>query len=272
MESGLPPPPRAAIALVHPQGAGNIGSAARVMANFGLEDLLLIAPRVDPLCGEARAMACAAQPLLERARIFPTLREAIADRDWVCATTARVGERRRALLTPRSAISEARAADARAPVFVFGPEDTGLCGKDLDLCHQIVSIPSAPGSRSLNLAQAVAVMAYEWYLGQEASGREEDGAPMADSAPGRDRPGRRDRVAASAEEIEAALEHLRRALDAVGYFRQSVPEHPMREFRRLLARARPSRYELAMLRGVARRILNALQYGAHGADRSRQGD
>lgn len=244
----LPLPIR--IVLVRPCGAGNIGSVARVMRNFGLGVLYLVSPRVDHLGLEARAMACSAAALLEGACVVDTLPAALQECRWVCGTTARVGERRRAELTARTAARQA--AQLLPAAFVFGPEDSGLSGEELNPCHAVVSIPTAPELRSLNLAQSVGIVAYELWnaLGMTNEGEE---------ALGRGRPDRPDRVPARAEEIEQALEHLRRTLDAVGYFRQSVPEHPLREFRRFLARAHPTRYELAMLRGMCRKTLNALR-------------
>jgi tRNA/rRNA methyltransferase len=220
------------------------------MRNFGLGALYLVSPRADHLGQEARAMACSALEILDGAQIVDSLPAAIVHCRWVCGTTARVGERRRAELTARTA---ARQADQLLPAaFIFGPEDSGLSGEELNLCHAVVSIPTAPELRSLNLAQSVGIVAYELWNAPGAEGRGEE-------ALGCGRPDRPNRVVARAEEIEQALEHLRQTLDAVGYFRQSVPEHPLREFRRFLARARPTRYELAMLRGMCRKTLNTLR-------------
>ncbi len=251
------------IVLVSPQGAGNIGSVARVMANFGLSDLRLVTPRADPLSLEARAMACSAHELLASAKVVDSLSQAIAECRWVCGTTARLGERRRAFLTPRTAAPELLAAAPSA--LVFGPEDTGLSGADLDLCHAILTIPVHPGHESLNLAQAVAVATYEVWAasleGQAIRGRRQ--------APLREEP----QSPATSRELEEALDHLQAMLEAIGYFRQTAPEHPLREIRRFVARAQPTRYELSMLRGVCRKTLNTLRHTgqnrkAHSADRA----
>jgi len=287
------------IVLVRPQGAANIGSVARVMANFGLSGLVLVAPRTDPLGPEARAMACSAQDLLENARIVQSLAAAVDGCRWVCGTTARVGERRRAELTPRTA---GPAALRQSPAaLVFGPEDMGLSGEELDHCHAVIKIPTAPRLQSLNLAQAVALVCYELWMAAQVEFPPGDPGPgpsdRSDRSVGSDRPGlligvsgqsgfseksdksdgpagvdtasRADRdsgrsTTATAGELEAALAHLERALDAIGFFRQTAPGHPMRDLRRFLARARPSRYELAMLRGMSRKTLNALRYGPSG--------
>lgn len=268
------------IVLVRPQGAGNIGSVARVMANFGLSRLYLVAPRADPLGFDARAMACSAQSVLEHACRTDSLVEALAGCRWVCGTTARVGERRHPELTARS-LGEVLLQNLPAAL-VFGPEDAGLPAEDLDLCHTVLTIPTAPRLHSLNLAQAVAIVAYELWVASISAELREPG-PIS-SVPGQsDRSDRSDRREgsgvpdrsglpapstgpsppdlATAEELEATLDHLRKTLDAIGYFRQTAPEHPMREIRRFLARARPSREDLARIRGMCRKALNALRYG-----------
>jgi TrmH family RNA methyltransferase len=220
------------------------------MANFGLSDLRLVTPRADPLSLEARAMACSAHDLLAAAKVADSLPDAVAECRWVCGTTARLGERRRAQLTPRTAASELLATAPSA--LVFGPEDTGLSGADLDLCHAVLTIPVHPGHESLNLAQAVAVAAYELWTAslrtQPAHG-ERHGHLRAEPRP-----------PATAQELEEALAHVQEMLEAIGYFRQTAPEHPLREIRRFLARAQPTRYELSMLRGVCRKTLNTLRH------------
>ncbi len=246
------------IVLVRPQGGGNIGSVARVMRNFGLSDLAVVSPRAEVLGEEARAMACAARDVLEAARIVPDFGLAVAGCGWVCGTTARVGERRRAEFTPRTAGRHVVSRMSRSTsAIVFGPEDAGLSGEDLDRCHGVLSIPTEPGLASLNLAQAVGVVAYELWMAHL-----EESASRAAEGKGRGRPDRADRVAARAEELEGALTHLEETLEAIGFFRQTAPEHPMRELRRFLARSNPTRYELAMLRGICRKTLNALRHAA----------
>jgi len=290
----IPAPAPVRIVLVRPQGAGNIGSVARVMRNFGLDDLALVRPRAHPLESDALAMACAARDVLESARVVSSLAEALAGVRWACGTTARIGERRCAAFTPRTAAAQAvieigflgqdaqaagnlgrdvqttgnlgqniqstgstspyimRGEPASCAAFVFGPEDTGLAAEDLDLCHAVLSIPCSPAARSRNLAQAVCGGAYELWRALAGEG-------AAERAEGRGRPERADRATpADSADLDAALRHFQSALESVGFFRQTAPEHPMRELRRFLARARPTRYEIAMLRGIARKILNAV--------------
>lgn len=294
------PGDRIRIVLVRPQGARNIGSVARAMVNFGLSDLVLVSPQADPLGIDARAMARSAQEVLESARVVDSLVEAVAGCLWVCGATARVGERRRPEFTSRDVGSQVLRNLPAA--LVFGPEDTGLPGEDLDRCHAILTIPTSAKLPSLNLAQAVGVVAYEiWMAGLRRTNREAEatrqsggrGAASSDKSDKSesdksdksdrsdlsdqidqidqvdpvDRIDRVDRIdpdpspLATAGELEAALAHLHATLQAVGFFRQTNPDHPNRDLRRFLARSRPTRHELAMIRGMCRKTLNALRFG-----------
>src|SRR5581483_10360918 len=153
-----------AVILVEPQLAENIGAVARVMGNFGLEDLRLVRPRDGWPQARAWASASGADWPLEGARVFPSLEEAIADLRLVLATTARPRETQLPVETPREAAGRLIEAAGRgwASGLVFGGERAGLETADIALCHSIVTAPVDARFRSLNLAQSVAICAYEW--------------------------------------------------------------------------------------------------------------
>lgn len=149
------------VVLVRPRNPLNIGAAARAMANFGLRDLVLVAPH-DPVWQEARS-APGAQSLLRAARVVSRLHDAIEDRTWVLATSSlsrRQPSQPVLSLDRLSGEWKKRFADRIA--LVFGPEKTGLSNHDLSLCHSILRIPTVPGCASMNLGQAVAVCCYEF--------------------------------------------------------------------------------------------------------------
>jgi tRNA/rRNA methyltransferase len=158
------------VILNEPQLAENIGAVARVMANFGLSDLRLVRPRDGWPQDRAWASASGADWPLDDARVFDSLRAAVADLRVVMATTARPREAMLEVLTPREAASRLAEAEAQdwPTGLLFGGERAGLETADIALCHAIVTIPIDPRFHSLNLAQAVAITAYEWRVTQAA--------------------------------------------------------------------------------------------------------
>lgn len=159
----MSPPP--AIVLVRPQLGENIGKAARAMLNFGLTELRLVAPRdgwPNPSAGPA---ASGADVVLERARVFDTLAEAVADCPHVLATTVRRRGVTKPVVTPEQAAVAIHSASGRSAI-LFGPERSGLETDDVAVARQIVTVPINPQFGSLNLAQAVILVAYEWSKGE----------------------------------------------------------------------------------------------------------
>jgi len=221
------------IVLVRPARVGNVAAACRAMKNMGLSELRLVAPPADLWSANARPLAYGAFDVLEAARPFDTLRGAVADASFVAATSGRAAL---ASVGPRDLARQlaARTRGGRAAI-VFGPERTGLTTQELRLCHLTVRIPTDAAQPSLNLAQAVLIVAYEIF--QNAAPSHSQPAP-----------------AASVEALEAALDDLRAALLAVGYLDRVNPERILSELRGLLARAGPSGRELKLLRGVARQV------------------
>ena len=240
----LPPQPSAlaniAVILIEPQGPLNIGSVCRVMMNFGLADLRLVNPQADHLGEEARRMAVRATPLLEQARVYASLPDALAGCTLAIGTTRRFGKYREDFIHPNDAGREIfTAAEAAPTALVFGREDRGLHTNELDLCQRFLTIPTSDELPSMNLAQAVAVCLYE--VGQAAA--EATGKVS----------GRR-RKSASSAAIEAMYSHMRQSLLEVGYLDPQNPEHILRTFRRIFSRAGLNERDVRVLQGLWSRL------------------
>lgn len=240
MESVSTAAERIRIVLVGTQHPGNIGAAARAMKTMGLRRLSLVAPHRFPHA-DADAMAAGAGDVLSAAVRHDHLAEAVADCRWVAGCTAR--DRRIALeqLSPRAAAPRllAQAGDGEVAL-VFGRERTGLENHELQLCHAAVHIPADPGYSSLNLAQAVQVLAYEVRLAALA------GPALAPPAPAAER---REPPASHAE-MEGFFGQLADTLDAIDFHKGRTPEAAMHKLRRLFLRAQPDAREVRLLRGV----------------------
>lgn len=244
------------IVLVSTKESANVGAAARAMLNFGLRDLWLVAPRCR-LDHRAYALASHAAEVLDAANVVPTLADAIADRTTVLGTSARVRAADNFLeLTPRTAVQALGPHDA----VLFGPEDHGLSNDDLTRCQGQIVIPTQDFS-SLNLAQAVLVVAYEvgmWRAESEgaegatsaATAEEQEAVtagPLAGLPAGHE-PAKR-------EQLEGFYAQLARTLLHIGYTDESRLPGILRLYRGLIDRARPSAHDLAALRGMLRQTL-----------------
>ena len=226
------------VILDKPQLAENIGAVARVMANFGLSDLRLVAPRDGWPQGRAYAAASGADWPLDGARVFPTVSEAVADLQLLFAATARPRDVQLPVATPRQGAMElARAvAGGQTTGILFGAERAGLETADVALAHAVVTIPVDPKFHSLNLAQSVAILAYEWRLTV-------NDAP-APAFRGVDAP-------AAAGAVLGLFEHLERELELSGFFFPEENRPSMvRNLRAALGRARFTDQEVRTLRGV----------------------
>jgi len=225
--------------LVRPQMGENIGAAARAMLNFGLEHMRLVAPRDGWPNPSAVAMASGASAVLDHARVFPDLRGALADCTRVYATTARGRELVKPVLTPEAAMTEARAliAAGEKVAVLFGPERAGLENDDIAAAQAIVTVPVNPAFYSLNLAQCVLLMAYEW-------GREAMPAPTA-PAP----------ELAEGAMLTALGDHFEERLETTGFFFPPDKAPNMkRNLRNMLARWGMTRAEAQLLHGVLRHL------------------
>ncbi len=225
-----------AIILVRPQLGMNIGMVARAMANFGLSDLRLVAPRDGWPNPDAGPPAAGADHVLASARVFATVGEALADCHLSYATAFRPRDVQKPVRTPREAAAEMRGSPAKAGI-LFGPERSGLATDDIVTVQTLVTIPADPGFASLNLAQAVLVLAYEWFL--------------ASAVP----PASPERVPAPQADLEGLIGQLNDALAETGYF---FPPQRTRATQRtlagILAAARFTADEIRTLRGVIRAL------------------
>ena len=199
-----------AFVLVAPQMGENIGAAARAMWNFSLDAMRLVAPRDGWPNPRAEVVASGAGRVLERATVAATTAEACADLTYLFATTARDRAMTKLVLTPEEAMREARAMTAAGERvgILFGPERAGLETADIIRANAVVSVPVNPAYGSLNLAQCVLLVAYEW---RRAAPQAAGDAPAADYRIG-------DGHLATAIEVDRFLGHLVERLDASGYF------------------------------------------------------
>jgi tRNA/rRNA methyltransferase len=228
-----------AIILVEPQLGENIGAVARAMLNCALLDLRIVRPRDGWPNPKAVAAASGADIVLERARLYDRVEDAIADLQHLYATSARPREMVKPVLTPRRAAAEIRAAFAAGERvgLLFGPERAGLSNDHLALADAMVLAPLNPAFASLNLAQAVLLLGYEWYQ-------------AAADAPARSLPLGRSPLASKAE-LLGLFAHLERELDRSGFLRNEEKRPTMvRNIRNMLDRAGLTRQEVRSWRGI----------------------
>jgi len=223
--------------LVRTSHPGNIGASARAIRTMGFARLGLVAPHKFPH-PDAVALASGANAVLDEAAIAPTLVEAVSDCTLVLGCTARARAVQLEELSPRAAASRALAASANGPVaIVFGNERTGLENDELMSCHAAVRIPSVEDFPSLNLSQAVQVLAYELRLGML------EHAPLADAQ-------RREDPPATAEQLEYMFGHLGQMLDDIDFHKGRSPVTIMKRLRRLFLHAQLEQREVRILRGI----------------------
>ena len=231
------------IVLVAPSHPGNIGSAARAMKTMGLDSLWLVVPERFPAT-EATVMAAGADDVLQRARVVPELREAIADCGLIVGTTARGRHLPWRMVEPREAALEiAAAAPVSEVAILFGNERTGLENSQLQLCHTLLTIPTGTSYTSLNLAMAVQVVSYEVCLAL----RDRNADPGA-FPPAREREG--PVPLASAAEMEKFYAHLAQVLDEIDFRDRTHSGHLMARLRRLFQRTVLDQNEMNILRGI----------------------
>lgn len=242
--------PLPCVVLVNPQLGENIGAAARAMANFGLDNLRLVDPRPPWPNEKAIAFATKAAPILEKARVFKTLQDALADCQGVYATTARPRGMAKEVLSPEGAglrIFEETSAGRRVAL-VFGRERWGLTNEEIALAHTLVTAPVDPDYASLNIAQAVLLVAYECYkpraktLGQatpERGALKGPGIPVLEEE------------WASQAETEHFFHRLENSLITKNFFK--VPEKQKKltqKIRALFMRTRLTQPEIGLLHGI----------------------
>ncbi|GGY49253.1 RNA methyltransferase [Parvularcula lutaonensis] len=239
------------IVLVRPQMGENIGAAARAMLNFGLTGMRIVAPRDGWPNPKAVAMAAGAGRVLDDARLFDTVEEAVADCSYVVATTAR----QRGLFLPvhdaEGAVKEIRTRQAGGErcAILFGGEKSGLATEDVARANAILTLPVNPEFSSLNLAQAVLLTAYEWRRSVDAS--------LPFDSPYDDTPAPR-------QELDGMLAHLNGVLEEAGYFYPEDKRITMeRNLRTMFTHARFTEAEIRLFRGMIRQLA---YWGRGGSD------
>lgn len=226
--------------LVRPQLGQNIGKAARAMLNFGLSEMRLVAPRDGWPNPDAGPAASGADAVLKHAKLFTTTAEAIADCSTVFASTVRRRDLVMPVVNPSEMADQVCAAAGRSAI-LFGPERSGLETEDVALANAIVTVPINPEFGSLNLAQAVILLAYEWSkrseLAQPTSKEVEPQAPQG--------------------EIEALIRHLDEELNGKGYFHPPSRTQATRNtIRTIFTKTGWSSREVKAVRGIIRALVS----------------
>jgi tRNA/rRNA methyltransferase len=234
--------------LVETSHPGNIGSTARAMKTMGFSDLVLVNPRDPDVLAkdEAIALASGAVDILATAHIVPTLDEALAGCNFSVALSARPREFSPPLFEPRQMAEHLAADTSLRTALVFGSERYGLSNEQVSKCSALVSVPANPDYSSLNLSQAVQVLAYECRMAALGDIR-------SDSTIGF----RGER--ASAEQVEGMFTHLEKALVEIEFLDADNPKKLMPRLRRLFARAQLETEEVNILRGIATQLISKRQ-------------
>ena len=236
----MPAPDPTRFILLGTSHPGNVGAAARAMKVMGFVDLVLVAPRFEDVQHhpQAQAMASGATDVLECARVVATFGEALDGVTFVCATAMTPRDFGPPTRAPRELFAELVASTQRVAL-VFGSERFGMSNDDVYRCHACLSIPTEPDYGSLNLAQAVQLLAYDW---RQALGGFPVRARTIDAR-------RADGVA-----VQGLLEHWQQTLADIGFFDPDVPRKLMPRLQQLLNRAQLTEEEVHILRGVARAV------------------
>ncbi|RZT97713.1 RNA methyltransferase [Rivibacter subsaxonicus] len=227
--------------LVGTSHPGNVGSAARAMKVMGFSDLVLVRPRFPDVLvqEETVALASGAADILVRARVVETLAEALEGVHIACATAMTPRDFGPPTHSPRDWLPGVAAGEASVG-FVFGSERYGLANEDVYRCHAVLSIPTAPDYGSLNLAQAIQLVAWEW---RQALGG-------FDVTERRSEPQLADGAA-----VQGLLEHWRHGLEHIGYLDPAAPKKLMPRLNQLFNRAGLTQEEVHLLRGIAKAML-----------------
>ncbi|MDB5512425.1 MAG: methyltransferase, partial [Enterovirga sp.] len=230
--------------LVEPQLGENIGMAARAMANFGLTEMRLVAPRDGWPNPAADAAAAGATAILECAAVFSTLREAIGDLHHVLATSARSRGQMKRVLGPDVALADlaARGAAGQGTGILFGRERTGLENDDISLAHALITFPVDPAFASLNLAQAVLLVGYEWTRARAGA------LPFAANPA---------TAPASRGSLLGLFDHVEAELDSAGFYPPNKRPVMTRNMRDMIGRMEPTEQDVRTLRGALRALAHA---------------
>ena len=241
-----------AVVLFRPKFSENVGSTARAMANMGCSTLILVSPQdFDP--GRARALATAkGSDILANMQVVDDLAHALSPYETFYGTTARVGGWRKGLLSPETAAArgmEAIRAGGKAAL-LFGPEDKGLTNDETKVCGRLINIPTSDEATSLNLAQAVLILLYEFMKAAQAEpAKREYSGPLPEAR------------AANHSEREALFANLRETLTAIDFIKDDNPDYWMLPVRGFVERVKLNRSEFNLLMGVCRQVKWAVGKG-----------
>jgi tRNA/rRNA methyltransferase len=241
--------PAPIVVLVEPQLGENIGAAARAMANFGLSRLRLVKPLQGWPNEKARVMAAGADRILDSVALYDNLNDAIGDCSFVLATTARNHDQAKPVVSAEAAASEiaTRVRAGESVAIIFGRERIGLENHEVALADRIVTLPVNPAFASLNLAQAVVIVAYEWF-------KSATGAQLPFSMPEKSPP-------APKQQLDAFFADLERELERVEFFRPEEKRGTMSvNLRNIFQRMAPTQQDIRTLHGV----MNAIAQGRNG--------
>ncbi len=234
--------------LIETSHAGNVGGAARALKVMGFDELVLVRPRWPNVLRKEETIqrASGATDVLAKARIVDTLDDALDGMTHLCATAMTPRDFGPPTRAPRQHFAQLLSAGAppAGVAFLFGSERFGMANDDVYRCHVALSIPTAPGYGSLNLAAAVQLLAYDW---RQALGGFDVASPVAE------------RPAADAAALAGMLDHLQQALVAVDFLDPAAPKKLMPRLQQLFNRAQPSEEEIHILRGVARAMLQTAE-------------
>lgn len=237
------------VLLVRPQMGENIGAVARAMSNFGLSELRLVAPRDGWPNPKAIEMAAGAEAIVRAAKIYPDFAAATADIQRAYATTARPRDMEKRVVVPDIAMQEIKgllASSSPSPLMgelnvalVFGPERSGLENDEITWCHTLITIPTAPENRSLNIAQSTVLLGYEWFRQSQMP------APVTRELPD----------IAPMQDWQGLFDQMESYLDAADYFRVAGKKPVMwQNLKNMLLRASWSAQEIRTLRGMLRAL------------------
>ena len=228
------------IVLVHPQMGENIGAAARAVLNCGLVELRLVKPRDGWPSEPAQAMSSGALDKMPPVQVFETTAEAIADCHYVYATTARLRDMEKPVMTAREAATDMHARGEQKTAILFGPERAGLTNDDVALAHAAITIPLNPEFSSLNLAQAVLLCAYEYSVAAESF----DDAPKTHTP-------------ALQKDFEDMFLRLEQVLDDHHFFRSDeMKPTTSRNLRAMLSRAEMTEQEVRTFHGIITALID----------------
>ncbi|QJE73140.1 RNA methyltransferase [Aerophototrophica crusticola] len=244
------------VILIQPQMGENIGACARAMLNCGLTELRLVAPRDGWPNEKAVSASAGATAVLDGVKVFDTTEAAISDLQKIYSTAARVRDLVKDIVTPREAAAEVRAhmEAGRRVGLMFGPERTGLNNDDITLSDTMISVPLNPGFSSLNLAQAVLLVAYEWWMAGEAGETEPRYTHTGASRP------------ATKEELHNLFVHLEGELDQTGFYTHPDKRPSMiRNVRNTLQRAHLTEQEIRTFHGLIAALVGRKKQRTPGA-------